>query len=267
MATPPRIARAEMDAAITRIASRHRKIDDELFANVDLDKPADVLDYLRKHLTRIARIVRWVAQADVSDALILHVWNWWEDRRREHELLMAGKRLGLPLSQLGSPLGIGSRVQSDRGNRRRGTQDRLDRLEALLRFDRPDAELVREARRVDQAADEQANEQTTWLVKHRAWMASTAAALLAYAHLADEDAAEDLAAVRDHWREDRWTPGALVWMGMATAALRASERVIELGPRHGVHRALKAVDELRVAFAELRDHGTVYARPDLALHG
>ncbi|MDT7703001.1 MAG: hypothetical protein QOJ30_5326, partial [Pseudonocardiales bacterium] len=97
--------------------------------------PRDVLDYLARRGP--AGIPRWVAAADTADALILSTWCWWDDRRREHRLLRTGRSLGLSLSELGAPLGITTR---------RGTQDRIDRLDALLRYDRPDEQLTRAAR-------------------------------------------------------------------------------------------------------------------------
>jgi hypothetical protein len=253
--TPPRVARVEVDAALNRIAARRRQIDDERFGQVDADDPAAVLDYLRTHGGRLPRDLEDMARKDVDDGLVLVVWLWWEDRRREYELLLAGVRLGMPLSQLGAPLGLGSRVQSPDGNRRRGVQDRIDRLAALLKYDRPDARITREARRVDQERTAPGDPQAVWLRKHGEWVSAVAARLLAYYDLADEEAAEYLVEVRHDWREESWTPGSLVWMGLAAAALRVSPGVVGLGDRHGVQRALKDVEDLRTAFAELSDAG------------
>jgi hypothetical protein len=197
---PPRIDPAELAAALDRIAHRHAKINDEQFGRVDREDPAEVLDYLGKQHTRIARIARWVAQADVCDGLVLHVWIWWEDRRREYRLLTAGVDLGLPLSQLGSPLGLGTRVRSTRGNKRQGAQDRIDRLKALLEYDRPDATLTREARRAEREVAEKADPQAAWLARHTELVATTAARLLAYVDLADDAAAEDLVEVHPDQR-------------------------------------------------------------------
>ena len=68
----------------------------------------------------------------VSDALTLNNWLWWEDRRRELFFLKAGRARGVFLSQLGAQVGVG----------KQGLLDRVDRLEALLRFDRPDEKLI-----------------------------------------------------------------------------------------------------------------------------
>jgi hypothetical protein len=131
VATPPRSTAAEVDATISRITRRHAKVDDPHREQLGTD-PRDVLDYLREHDG--PHLPRWVRQADISDALTLHVWLWWDDRRRLHRTLSTGKRLGLFLTQLGAPLGIRSA---------QGTQDLLDRLTALLRYDRPDEQLTR----------------------------------------------------------------------------------------------------------------------------
>ena len=52
----------------------------------------EVLDYLRKFSG--PDIPRWVLQAEVSDALTLNNWLWWEDRRRELFFLKAGRARG-----------------------------------------------------------------------------------------------------------------------------------------------------------------------------
>ena len=64
-----------------------------------------MLDYLRKFSG--PDIPRWVLQAEVSDALTLNNWLWWEDRRRELFFLKAGRARGVFLSQLGAQVGVG----------------------------------------------------------------------------------------------------------------------------------------------------------------
>lgn len=266
--------RPELDAATARIVRRHLKVEDAGLGSVDVDKPTDLLGYIHRqtsvhvHGTASARtpIPRWVVQADVTDGLVLHSWDRAEAVRRERDLLRDGVALGIPLSQLGAPLGLGSRVRSERGNRRQGVQDRLDRLEALLRYDRPDAKITRAARRVarEAAARSAAGEQdpqAAWLRANSSWISQVAAALLALEPLADDEAAEMLVEVRHDWSDGAWTPGSLVWLGMAAQALRVSSfvekstgtvrYVADLGATHRAHRAIKAVEDLRAAFTQL----------------
>ncbi len=84
MSTPPRVHRSEVERAITMISRRRDKVDDpnleRLPDSVDSD-PREVLDYLRKYSG--SDIPRWVLQPDVTSALTLLNWIWWEDRRRE----------------------------------------------------------------------------------------------------------------------------------------------------------------------------------------
>jgi hypothetical protein len=133
VATPPHVTRTELDAAITRVLWRHRHIDDPHRAGLGTE-PRDVLEQLTRGSVALPR---WVVAADTLDGLVLSVWLWWEDRRRERALLRRGLHLGLTLGELGTPLGISSP---------QGLRDRLDRLDALLAFDRPDEKLTRAAR-------------------------------------------------------------------------------------------------------------------------
>src|SRR5262249_22671491 len=114
----------------TKVDDRHREM---LPDSVESDARV-VLDYLRKYSG--PDIPRWVLQADVCDALTLNNWLWWEDRRRELYFLKAGRDRGLFLSQIGAQVGVG----------KQGLLDRIDRLEALLRYDRPDEKITRAAR-------------------------------------------------------------------------------------------------------------------------
>jgi len=86
--TRPKVHQFEVERAIEMIAKRRKKVDD---SNLDrlpdsaCSDPREVLDYLRKFSG--IDIPRWVLQADVSDALVLNNWLWWEDRRRELHFL------------------------------------------------------------------------------------------------------------------------------------------------------------------------------------
>ena len=137
------VYRAEVARAIVMIARRRAKVDDRhrdlLSDSEDSDPP------------------RWVLQAEVSDALTLNYWLWWEDRRRELFFLEAGRARGVFLSQLGAQVGVG----------KQGLLDRVDRLEASLRFDRPDEKLTRAARQAARAADHRRLVETCWIDEHR----------------------------------------------------------------------------------------------------
>jgi hypothetical protein len=123
VATYPPVTDAERDQAIARIARRHAEIDDTRWseAHAESDTAArEVLSYLRRrHLS----LPHAVAAADVWDELVLNAWLYWEERRRERDLLRRARRYGLSLRELGAFLGIGTA---------QGMTDYLDRLDALL---------------------------------------------------------------------------------------------------------------------------------------
>jgi hypothetical protein len=257
MATPPRITDAELAAALHRIARRHDRIDDPRRSAMG-SEPRDVLDYLAGR--GAAGIPRWVAAADTADALILHTWCWWDERRREHRLLRTGRTLGLSLAELGAPLGITTR---------RGTQDRLDRLDALLTYDRPDEQLTRTARREDRARDAR----QLWIDTHRDEVRAVLAGFLAQARRVfdaapptddgvdpeigpDTDASGDpmgergwLDELAADYAADHMTPATLAVAGLAVAELRATPGVLSLDPRHRLHAVLRDVNALRARMA------------------
>ena len=220
-------------------------------------EPRDVLDYLARRGP--AGIPRWVAAADTADGLILSTWCWWDDRRREHRLLRNGRHLGLSLSELGAPLGITTR---------RGTQDRIDRLDALLRYDRPDEQLTRTARREAKAGDGR----QVWLDAHRDEIRAVLAGFLAQARrFADAVAPEEqgspdiepsdvdqpAAARAGEWLDelaadydaDDLTPATVAVAGLAAAELRTTRAVLELDAKHRLHTALREVEILRARMA------------------
>ncbi len=240
MRTPPRVSRAELDAALARIATRRDTVDDKNREMLGTE-PAEVLDYLSKYSDRA--IPSWVRQADVADGLVLHTWTWWQDRRRERALLRAGVREGLSLSQIGAPLGITSR---------QGVRDALDRLDALLEHDRPDETLTRDARR--NPHDEDAC--TRWIRHNLDRLQTVAARLLAHADLADPEDREWIDELYTDYTDNAWSPASLTVLGMAAGELRAAPAVCELEHHHGVHRALAAADELRTTFSNLRSRKT-----------
>src|ERR1700761_862595 len=151
------------------IAKRRVKIDDpdrESLPNAPDSDPREVLDYLRKYSG--SQIPRWVLQADVCDALTLNNWLWWEDRRRELHFLKAGRDRGLFLAQLGAQVGVG----------KQGVLDRIDRLEAMLQYDRPDEKISRAARRAEREAKQRRPVENAWLQSHRHDLLTVIAGLL-----------------------------------------------------------------------------------------
>lgn len=246
MATRPKVHRSEVSRAIVMIAGRRAKVDDphrwRLPDSPDSD-PREVLDYLRKFSG--AHIPRWVLQAEVCDALTLNNWLWWEDRRRELHFLRAGRDRGLFLAQLGAQVGVG----------KQGVLDRIDRLEALLRYDRPDEKITRTARRLDREARERAPDETAWMSAHRAELEELIVALVAQADRlgvegADREWLEEVALdARDH----DLRPATMVLLGLASAELRTAPGVLNLDRSrpHKVHTLLAHADRLRCSFGAL----------------
>ncbi|MDG4668007.1 hypothetical protein [Mycobacterium sp. 236(2023)] len=244
MATRPMVHRTEAARAITVIARRRDKVDDrhrELLPDSEDSDPREVLDYLQKYSG--PDIPRWVLQADICDALILNNWLWWEDRRRELHFLKAGRDRGLFLSQLGSQVGVG----------KQGVLDRIDRLEALLRFDRPDEKITRAERQAARTAGERRSAELHWLELHGEQVRSLAGAIIDHAHryhLEDVER-EWIDELAIDLRDGVLTPATMVLVGLAAAELRTAAAVIALDSSrpHRVHTTLSRVDELRSRFA------------------
>jgi hypothetical protein len=237
------------------IAKRRSKIDDlhrDLLPDSEDSDPREVLDYLRKYSG--PTIPRWVLQADVCDALTLNNWLWWEDRRRELHFLKAGRERGMFLAQLGAQVGVG----------KQGVIDRIDRLEALLRYDRPDEKLSRAARQASRTAHLRHSQDTQWIEKHRSQLLHVTAALVDQAgqyQLVDDDREwiDELAADA---RDGALTRATMALLGLAVSELRTATPVVSLTSRrpHRVHTVLSDADNLRTSFAAL---GTCGSSPQL----
>lgn len=248
MATPPLITAAELEKATARILWRHDHVDDPRRSGLGTD-PRDMLDHLTKNSVGVPR---WVAADDTLDALVLTTWLWWEDRRRERTLLRRGLHLGLTHTELGRPLGITTR---------QGLRDRIDRLDALLSFDRPDEQLTRDARRAASAADPR----QAWLDAHRDRAVDVIKKLLAQAARLDstvsgsaaDRATQGRAADEDDWLselaadmdEHAITPATISVLGLALGPLRIAARDAELPGSHGLHLAIRTADALRADLA------------------
>jgi hypothetical protein len=231
------------------IANRRAKIDDrnreKLPDSPDSD-PREVLDYLRQYSGR--DIPAWVLQADVSDALTLNNWLWWEDRRRELYFLRAGRERGIFLAQLGAQVGVG----------KQGVIDRIDRLEALLRYDRPDEKISRVSRKSSRQATERWPSEVAWLHAHHTELVSVITGLVDQADrygLPDEDR-EWIDEASIDARSGEFTPASMVILGLAAAELRSAPRVLALDSTrpHTVHSVLARAERLRCRFAELPAH-------------
>jgi hypothetical protein len=228
------------------IAKRRAKVDDrhrEILPDSPDSDPREVLDYLRKYSG--PDIPRWVLQADVCDALTLNNWLWWEDRRRELHFLKAGRDRGLFLAQLGAQVGVG----------KQGVLDRIDRLEALLRYDRPDEKITRSARRSQREARERRPTEQAWIDANRREFVEVITGLVGQADrykIEDEDR-EWVDQLAIDARDDDLRPATMVILGLATAELRTAPAVLALDSTrpHTVHSLLARADGLRSQFAEL----------------
>jgi hypothetical protein len=199
------------------------------------------LDYLRKYSG--PNIPRWVLQADVCDALTLNNWLWWEDRRRELHFLKAGRDRGLFLSQLGAQVGVG----------KQGVLDRIDRLEALLRYDRPDEKIARAARRGEREQRERLPVLEAWLAARRDDLRAVIVGLVDQADrfgLEERDWVDEL---EIDGREDYLSPATMVILGLAAAEVRTAPAVLALDSSrpYAVHSVLARAEGLRSQFAGL----------------
>jgi hypothetical protein len=244
VATRPKVHQSELGSAIDRIARRRAKVDDrhreKLPDSPDSD-PREVLDYLRKYSS--AAIPLWVLQADVCDALTLNNWLWWEDRRRELHFLKAGRDRGLFLTQLGAQVGVG----------KQGVLDRIDRLEALLQYDRPDEKISRDARRAERERAQRTPNEQEWLTGRHDELAAVIADLVAHADRYGLPEREWIDELEVDAHDDDFSSSTMVILGLATAELRTAPTVLELESSrpYAVHAALARADQLRSQFAEL----------------
>jgi hypothetical protein len=240
------VHRAEVARAITKIARRRLQIDDphrERLPDAPDGDPREVLDYLRAHSG--LNVPTWVLQADVCDALTVINWLWWEDRRRELHFLRAGVRQGMYLAQIGAQVGIG----------KQGVRDRIDRLEALLRFDRPDEKLIREQRRQHDETQTVDVQERAWLDKHREDLGTLIAGLQAEAeqYRLGDDEREWLDELVIDARDGSYTPATMVMLGLTIAELRTAPEVLALPtsrPR-AIHQILERAERLRSDFGAI----------------
>jgi hypothetical protein len=244
VSTPPRITAAERDAAIARIGRRHDRIDDPRRSELGTE-PRDVIAFVLGRGP--AGVPRWVAAADHLDAVVLTTWCWWEDRRTERRLLRQALMVGISLSDLGAPLGIRTR---------QGMRDRLDRLAALLTYDRPDEQLTRIARRDLGHRDRRQD----WIDAHRDQIRAVLLALHAQTSRVlgpmSGDGDPDEESVRGwldeldaDYRDDAISPATLAVAALAAGELRDHIAVQALDERHPLLAVLREIALLRAQIA------------------
>jgi hypothetical protein len=240
------IDRVQVERALKRIIGRRMKHEDphrELLPAPEDADPREVLDYLRKY--NGPNIPHRVLQQDVCDALILNNWLWWEDRRRELYWLQVGRRRGLFLTHLGGPLGILSR---------QGVIDRIDRLEALLRYDRPNEKLARADRQAARASDAEASAQEQWIIRHQEELLTLISDLVEEAERygLDDTEREWIDELAIDARGDALGPTTMKMLGSALDDLRTAASVVALESSrpHRVHAVLARADRLRSDFAD-----------------
>ena len=248
MTTPPKVTQAEVDRSIALISKRRLTCGDR---HIELlpDDAYGVLRYLERHSgPDIARPVR---QVEALDVLRLTNWLWWEQRRLELWGLKQGLALNQYLSTLGAQLGIRSR---------QGTRDRIDRLEALLRFDRPDEQLIREMRRLDLLDGVAQEVEGGWIEEHADELRELTARLLDAADrykLLDKGQREmldELASDARLWSTRHgFTPQSMTILGFAADEVAACPGVLALDSSrpHRVHQVLAQAHLLRAQFADL----------------
>lgn len=233
---------------LRRVVNRRIKVEDPDLSllpddteNPQVSEVYAVLDYLATH----TRVPEWVTQADVSDALRLNNYLWWDERRRELAWLRAGMRRKLPLTQLGAAVGTG----------KQGVRDRIDRLEALLAYERPDEQLTREARRAARTADERREVESSWIEAHLDQLAAVAGGFTAAAqrYELDDDEREWVDELAADAREQAFSPASMIVLGLAADELRTAPAIVALpGPRpHDVHGWITRAEALRSEFAAL----------------
>jgi hypothetical protein len=118
--TPPRPSRSDCEAALRRIHERRRAAGDDHPLALSED-PREVLAYLRQRGRQ--GLVADTSGDDVTDALTLRLYLWWEGEATELWLLEAAEALGRNRRVIGSALGLSSG---------QGLKDRIERKQAML---------------------------------------------------------------------------------------------------------------------------------------
>lgn len=251
MRAPPRITRAEVVAVQNRIAKRRDKDDPDLEKLGDPDQahPREVLEFVihRPHRDRTMRA------RDSIDGLTLNAAVWWIDREVELKLLRRGLIDGCFPAELGLPLGITTA---------QGTQDRIDRLTALLAGYRPDEKISREHRRLDTAKAEHGDARQAWIAVNRRELELVARLLLGQAakYAVTGEDAEFIEELADDVEQGSWSPASLSVLSLAATELQTHPNVLVVPEADGqtrsrrertVDRVIRRAKETRLAFDQL----------------
>jgi hypothetical protein len=119
VATFPPVGDLERDAALHRIERKHLAYGDSHWSEAG-SEARDVLDYLRRHRSRLPR---QLVDDDAWNELVLSAWVYWDERRREAELIRHALARGLSLREVGAFVGL---------HTGQGLRDYLDSLDARL---------------------------------------------------------------------------------------------------------------------------------------
>ncbi len=276
VATYPPVGDRERDAALARIARRHARYDDSRWSEAGTEV-RDVLAYLRRRRAG-PPLPAQLATDDAWDELVLSAWVWWDERRRERELLHSALRRGLSLADIGRYLGVTTR---------QGSRDYLDRLDALLADHHRHATTPRgpatgdgatdplhawttttraargadvHAARAGRAATRRRPSADEWVGNRTALISSVVGALLtATSRLEPDhepDSPGDLADYLEWLREDHtrevYSPATLATLGLALGELRNRPTVRAVADNHAVRTAIRDADQLRSDFGALR---------------
>ena len=285
MATYPPVGDRERDDALRRIALALDRFDDSRRSEAG-SEAREVLSYVR---ARHSQLPRALTSLIARDQLILSAWVFWDERRRERELLKRLRREGLSLGEVGAFVGI---------HTRQGMRDYLDRLDALLaEYHRAVAASPSPATgdgatdplrrygthtRAERGADVHAarGQRATarlkptrelWIERHHDRIRASVRNLLEqcarvglHPHPSDED---DLPELGDYlaWLEEdlqdgEFDHGSFGSLGLALGDLRPHPALHGLAANHGLQLAIRAVDQLRADYADLTREAAVTRR-------
>lgn len=228
MSTPPRVTAEQMAEAISRIHERHLRIDDPYREELTYE-PGQVLLYLRKRGPGQPDGVR---ADDHFDALMLHVWLWWQHQNREEWLLDTAYALQLRLADVGEVFGIGAQ----------GVRDRRDRAHALLDEGgpgRPDEKVAR----ADRAAGAgPVVGEVAWLAAARVDVLSLAGDVLEWYPRVSEDTGQEMVDLRRDVRSGAYGPAT--WRALVDAVWALSVEEQAAGAQEAAEPLLARLEVL-----------------------
>ena len=284
VATYPPVGDLERDDALRRINLALDRHDDPRRSEAGTE-PREVLAYLRwRHAQLPVKLTRTIAR----DQLILSAWIYWDERRRERELLHRTLRDGKPLAEVGAFLGIRTR---------QGVRDYLDRLDALLAEHHRSVTTTRTPAigdgatdplqrhgtrsRAQRGADEHATRagraaarlkptREAWIERHHDRIAAVVRGVLDQSarlgitpHQSDDDELPDLGDYLAWLDEDlaggEFDHGSFGSLGLVLGDLRTHPSLDELAANHGIHQAIREADRLRADYADLTREAPVPA--------